>query len=212
MNVGSQKGDVSPRHIAIIAAGQAHGFASSDKNCFVVADVPCALSPELTRLPEFITLDNALIQYVNFLHEHLINSGSNNGPFNKSSERQMLLLLMQLLQERYGEKQALDRRITAARDYVDQYFYQAISLAQLSVVANISTRQLSTLFRQQLGMTPQQYLTQQRMQYALEQLETSTLSIQKIADQSGYSNLSSFSDRFHKHFGYPPSYFRKMSK
>lgn len=62
----------------------------------------------------------------------------------KNSERQMLLLLIQLLRERFGGEIHLDRRVEAARVYIDDHFFQQISLAQL---ANPSKRQLSELSR-----------------------------------------------------------------
>ncbi|MCW8886921.1 MAG: AraC family transcriptional regulator [Motiliproteus sp.] len=207
MNIGSQEGGVSSQQVAVVAAGQTHGFAASDKNAFVVADVPAALAPELERLPAFIQLDSALAHYISFLHQQL-----QDGAVRPSSERQMLLLLIQLLQERFGEVVRLDRRIEAARSYLGHNFQYPISLAQLSVVANLSPRQLSELFRRQLGMTPNQYLTEKRMQQAWRLLEAGELSVQQVADRVGYSNLASFSDRFRKYFDHPPSYFRKNGK
>lgn len=207
MNVGNQEGAVSSQQIAVVAAGQKHGFAASEQNCFVVADIPAALAPELERLPAFIMLDTALAHYVIFLHQQLKRSTAR-----QSSERQMLLLLIQLLHERFGDVMRLDRRIEAARAYLDQYFHQTVSLAQLSVIANLSSRQLSELFHRQLGMTPQQYLTEKRMQQAWQLLEVGELSVQQVADRVGYGSLAGFSHRFRKHFDRPPSYFRKIDK
>ncbi len=207
LSVGDQEEDVSSQQVALIAAGQEHGFAAPNQNCFVVANVPAALAPELGRLPAFISLDVALAHYVTFLHQQLLE-----GSVGRSSERQMLLLLIQLLQERFGDTLQLDRRVDAARTYLDQHFSQAISLTQLSTIANLSSRQLSELFRRQMGMTPQQYLTEKRMQQACQLLEDGSLNIQQVADRVGYANLASFSDRFHKHLGQPPSYFRKIGK
>ncbi len=207
MRVGEREGNVSSQQVAVIAAGEDHGFAASDNNCFVVADVPAALAPELERLPAFIPLDTTLAQYVTFLHQQLLQ-----GVGSRSSERQMLLLLIQLLQERFGDSLRLDRRIDTARSYLDQYFHQTVSLAKLAGIANLSPRQLSELFRRQLGMTPQQYLTEKRMQQAWQWLEAGELSVQQVADRVGYRSLSAFSDRFRKHFGHSPRYFRQIDK
>lgn len=124
----------------------------------------------------------------------------------------MLLLLIQLLQERYGSQLNLDRRVATAKQYLDGHFRQRISTSELSVVANLSTRQLNDLFRNQVGMTPHQYLTEIRMKESWRLLEQTGLSIQKIADAVGYGSLSSFSDRFTRHFGKSPSYFRRKSQ
>jgi len=206
MTVGHRSGLVSSQQAAVVAAGEDHGFSGSPDNCFVVADIPDLLAPELERLPAFITLNPALNQYVLFLHQQLQQRNSG------SSQRQMLLLLIQLLHEQSGKKINLDRRIAIARDYLDNHFSQAISVAQLATVASISPRQLSELFRRQLGMPPQQYLIEKRMQQAWQLLETGSFSVQQVADQVGYSSLASFSDRFRKHFDIAPSYFRRSGK
>jgi AraC-like DNA-binding protein len=161
----------------------------------------------LERLPAFIPLDTTLAHYVCFLHQQLLQ-----GVGSRSSERQMLLLLIQLLQERFGESLRLDRRVDAARAYLDQHFHQTVSLSQLARVANLSPRHLSDLFRRQLGMTPLQYLTEKRMQRAWQLLEVGELNVQQVADRVGYSNLAAFSDRFRKHFGQSPRYFRQIAK
>jgi len=204
--VGRQRGLVDSDRAAIIGAGQEHGFSGSEDNCFVVADIPASLAPEFEQLPAFIHLHPALIQYVRFLHQQLQQHSSVN------SQRQMLLLLIQLLQEQCGKSPRLDRRIAVAQDYLDQRFDSAVSIAQLAQVANLSTRQLSELFRKQLGMTPHQYLIEKRMQRAWQLLEQGNLSIQQVADAVGYTSLAAFSDRFRKHFAIPPSYFRRSGK
>jgi AraC-like DNA-binding protein len=207
MRIGDLQGEVSSDQLAVIAAGQEHGFAAADRNCFVVADVPADLAPELERLPAFIHLDTALTHYVAFLHRQMLK-----GEGSHSSERQMLLLLIQLLQERFGSSLRRDRRVEAARAYLDQHFYQNISLKQLAHVASLSPRQLSELFRRLLGMTPQQYLIEKRMQQAWQLLEAGHLRIQQVADRVGYSSLAAFSDRFRRHFGHSPRYFRQIDK
>jgi AraC-like DNA-binding protein len=205
MNVGCAEGCVSQRQAAIVHAGEDHGFASQENNCFLVADVPSVLAPELERLPSFVSIDDSLVQYIQFLCIKL-----RQGDSNKNSERQMLLLLIQLLRERFGgEKICLDRRIEAARSYIDEHFSQTISLRQLAVVANLSIRQLSDLFRRQLGMTPQQFMIEKRMQLAWQLLKSDSLNVQQISEKVGYASPSAFSDRFRKHFGRSPRYFRQ---
>lgn len=204
--VGNQSGRVNTDQAAIISAGEEHKFSGSADNCFVVADIPNILAPELEQLPAFIHLSPSLNQYVCFLHQQLQEYNSD------SSQRQMLLLLIQLLQEQCGKTLKLDRRISTAQSYLDNHFNTEISISKLATIANLSSRQLSELFRKQLGMTPHQYLIERRMQHAWQLLERESLSIQQVADAVGYTSLSAFSDRFRKHFDIPPSYFRRSGK
>lgn len=208
MQVGQRKGRVSDQQIALIAAGEDHGFHADGLNRFIVADIPALLAPQLARLPAFMPLDPVLSQYIHFIQLQL--SLPDNPQ--QGSQQQILLLLLQLLHERAGEPQQLDPRIAAARAYLDQHYAELISLATLAAVANLSPRQLSELFRRQFSMTPQQYQTDKRMQQAHQLLLHTSLSIQRIADQVGYQSLAAFSDRFRKHFGQPPRHVRQIDK
>lgn len=207
MTIDGQQGEVSADQLAVIAAGRDHDFAAADQNRFVVVDVPADLAPQLQRLPTFIPLDSALMAYVSFLHRE-----KSEGATAASSERQMLLLLIQLLQERSDHSLQIDRRVETARNYLDRHFEENIALAKLAAIANLSERQLTQLFRSQIGMTPRQYLVEKRMQSAWQLLESGTLSVQQIADRVGYTSLAAFSDRFRRHFGVPPSQIRRNGK
>lgn len=207
LSVEQTEGDVEQNRAAVIPSGSDHGYSASEENRFLVADVPVALAPALERLPFFVELDSALLQYVQFLHSQMLN-----GAASSHTEHQMLLLLIQLLQERHGDKLNLDRRVAAAKQFIDDNFHNKIIVAELAAVAHLSIRQLNELFRDQIGMTPHHYLTELRMQESWRLLEQTDLNIQRIADSVGYSSLSSFSDRFSRHFGKSPSHFRRKPK
>lgn len=207
LSVNSRAGEVSDGRAAIIAAGHDHDFEARNANRFVVADVPAALAPMLDRLPCFVQLDAGLEHYVQFLHAQL-----QQGAEGSQTQHQMLLLLIQLLQERFGDRLRLDRRVDVAKRFIDEHYHQKITVNQLATIAHLSVRQLNQLFREQVGLTPHHYLTELRMQTAWQLLDRGDLSIQHIADAVGYSSLSAFSDRFAQHFGYSPSHFRRLSK
>ncbi|WP_339652205.1 AraC family transcriptional regulator [Halopseudomonas pelagia] len=207
LSIDRTEGDVERNRAAVIPSGSDHGYCASEENRFLVADIPEALAPALERLPFFVELDPTLLHYVQFLHSQLVN-----GAGASHTEHQMLLLLIQLLQERHGGKLNMDRRVSTAKQFMDDNFHRKIMLADLAAVAHLSSRQLNELFRSQIGMTPHHYLTELRMQESWRLLEQSDLNIQRIADAVGYSSLSSFSDRFSRHFGKSPSQFRRKSK
>jgi|TARA_R110001606_G_C15399815_1_gene652716 AraC-like DNA-binding protein len=207
LSVDAKEGEVAQHRAAIIPAGIGHGYAATDDNRFLVADVPEGLAPALDKLPCFVGLDPALLHYVQFLHAQL-----QHGIESDFTQHQMLLLLIQLLQERHGSQLKLDRRVHAAKQFLDEHFSRPLSLAEAAAVAHLSIRQLNDLFRRQVGMTPHQYLTELRMKEAWRLLEQSGLSVQRVADAVGYSSLSAFSDRFRAHFGKAPSHFRRISK
>ncbi len=207
MHVDGRPGEVSTDRLALISAGRAHDFAAADANCFVVADVPEALAPELERMPAFIDLDTSLAQYVLFLYQQLTSDAR--AP---ASERQMLLLLIQLLKERFGDSVKLDKRIHAVQSYLDRHYAEPVSLPGLAAIASLSVRQLNEVFRDSLGMTPHQYLVETRMQRAWQLLVDSDLQVGDVAHRVGYTSQAAFSDRFRRHFGQAPRYFRRNAK
>ncbi len=203
-SIAGHEGSVGGAGGALIAAGRDHAFAAtSEDNRFIVADIPAALAPELERLPTFIPLDAALGHYTAFLKAELEQPRPDS-----HARRQMLLLLVQLLTERYGGEVQIDRRVQAARAWIDEHLDNPLPLARLAAVTHLSPRRLSELFKDCFGMTPQQYQLERRMQLAWTLLENGNLSVQRIAERVGYNSLAAFSDRFRRHFGKSPRYFR----
>ncbi len=206
----SASGAVEADNAALIPAHCPHHYRARGDNRFIVADVPTALAPSLAQLPEFIQLDAALGHFLIFLQEELGNE-STSVETSSHKRRQLTLLLVQLLTERYGHPLHVDRRLEAARQYMDNHLDQSITLAELSVVASMSQRQLNELFRRYFDMSPKQYLLEQRMQHAWRLLQEGRLPIQRISECCGYGSLSSFSTRFSSHFGYSPRALRQDS-
>lgn len=100
---------------------------------------------------------------------------------------------------------------------VKQYIAENIGLQALSRkdIANnvyLNPDYLTRLFKKQTGMSISDYMQQQRIEYAKEQLRTTVKSISDIALTSGYSNLSYFSTIFKRATCLNPIEFRKQSQ
>ena len=72
-----------------------------------------------------------------------------------------------------------------------------------------NTKYFSRIFTEATGMTPQEYITDCRMEWAKNSLIYSNLSISKIMDSVGYSHRNGFTTAFKKKFGCAPSEYRK---
>ncbi len=211
MVFGSESGVVEAESAAVISADSPHHYRARGDNRFIVADVPKALAPSLAQLPAFIRLDPALGHFLLFLQAELQKADREGGDAHTHSRRQLTLMLVQLLTERFGRSLRVDRRLEAARQYLDDHLDHPVTLAELGVVANMSQRQLTELFRRYFDMSPKQYLLEQRMQQAWRLLHDTDLPIQQIGERCGYGSLSAFSTRFSTHFGYSPSTLRNDS-
>lgn len=82
------------------------------------------------------------------------------------------------------------------------------TLAELAEQAHLSPSRFSALFSQAAGTSPMNYLLQLRMDYAVQLLEQSQLSILEIAEASGFRNLSNFNRLFLRYVGMTPTRMR----
>ncbi|MBQ8294858.1 MAG: helix-turn-helix domain-containing protein [Clostridia bacterium] len=81
----------------------------------------------------------------------------------------------------------------------------------LSLFPTYSQNYLCRLFKQHTGMTMTDYLNNIRINYAVMLLQTQNLSIQQIAFECGFNNISYFNRVFKDHYKMSPSQFKKRS-
>jgi AraC-like DNA-binding protein len=79
------------------------------------------------------------------------------------------------------------------------------STASMAKIAHVSEKQLERLCKRDLGRTPRQHLIALRMHRAAELLGTSDATVEAIAAAVGYQNPFTFSNRFRRFSGWPPS-------
>ena len=83
--------------------------------------------------------------------------------------------------------------------------------AFIAAYVGINRSYLYTLFRDQLGMSPKEYLTSFRITRAAQLLEITELSIESVALSCGYQDTLGFSKIFKARLGMTPSAYRKRN-
>lgn len=83
-----------------------------------------------------------------------------------------------------------------------------LSLPELAKRAGTSPRTLSRRFAEQFGLTPLAWVTQTRVRRAQELLETTALSIEQVATETGFQTASNFRERFRYVVGTSPNHYR----
>lgn len=102
-----------------------------------------------------------------------------------------------------------ERQILQISEYIQAHLDQEIKLADLANVAGISQFHFSRLFKQSMGISPHQYLLQQRVERAKQLLKSSKLAIAEIALQCGFNSQSHLGKSFRKATGMTPNDYRK---
>jgi AraC family transcriptional regulator len=101
-------------------------------------------------------------------------------------------------------------RLQPVLDYIHSYLERPLHLSELATVSGISQYYFCRLFKQSIGITPYQYVVQQRMEKAKELLQQREYSIAEIAMLVGCTDQSRFTKHFKAYFGITPSLFLKQ--
>lgn len=92
--------------------------------------------------------------------------------------------------------------------YLNQNLSKKFSLIELSADACMSISKFKYVFKNVVGQSLSEYITQKRMEHACEMLSYSNLYIAEIAHLIGYKNAGSFSSQFKKCMGVLPIDYR----
>lgn len=93
-------------------------------------------------------------------------------------------------------------------EYIDQNMSRNFSLEDAAEFAGVSSFYLSKLFKEEMGETFINYVTDRRLNKTKKLLLETDLSIKEIAGQTGYSDQNYFSRQFKYKFGISPTDFR----
>lgn len=98
--------------------------------------------------------------------------------------------------------------VKAILKYIRTNFYKDIALGDISAMFNINPSYISQLFKKETGQNLIEYITRVRMEHACMLLKTSDLTVNSIAEQSGYEDNVYFRKVFRKVIGKTPVEYR----
>jgi transcriptional regulator GlxA family with amidase domain len=93
--------------------------------------------------------------------------------------------------------------------WIEQNLHNDLSLPEIARHAGMSTRTLSRRFLERVGTTPAQWVTAARVRRAQQLLETTSLSIEQLAAQSGFGSASVLREHFGGIVGTTPLAYRR---
>lgn len=105
-----------------------------------------------------------------------------------------------------------DIMVKRLRGYLERYYNQKISLEKLSVLFNISIRQMNRLVKQEIGVSIIEWLHQIRIERAKSLLTGSDEKVISVANMVGYDDPAFFSTLFTRLVGCPPGKYRENTR
>ena len=98
----------------------------------------------------------------------------------------------------------------AAKEYIEEHYADnGLSIADISEHLLVNQTYLRRMFKAEMDMTLQEYMTQYRMHKAKKMILETDEKLAEIAENVGYSDVSYFSNCFKKFYGVSP---RSMQK
>ena len=122
-------------------------------------------------------------------------------------------LLLQLIDVLYQSKIIHEKPessvIMPALYFMSDHFHEQVNLEQCAAMVNLSLGRFAHLFTKQVGLSPYRFILSLRIDEAKDLLVNSSMSVNDVARQIGFSDPCYFSRIFRKYAGCSPKEYRR---
>ena len=119
-------------------------------------------------------------------------------------EYRLAAALFQLYAVLFSATNRSNPYVRQVENHIRQSYMQNIRIEHIAQQLNLDRRYLGRLFKEETGISMQQYLLKVRMEAADQHLFQG-YSVRESAKMSGYEDVSNFTKLYKKHFGYSPA-------
>jgi AraC family transcriptional regulator len=220
---GAHRGEIRYGHMLLRAASAQSSWWLSRPDQTLILRIPEEmfrhawdndagdLWPGIMRMASF-RQDSLVTQILARLAAELTRSRSVNLAFTRC----LLYQLCTHLVRRYSE--AVDvsikhngmppSRLKKVIEFITEHIEDDLSLARMAKVAGISRYYFCREFKKSMGVTPQRYVVQQRIEKAKVLLQSTSLTITEVSAQLRFPTPSHFTSTFRRIVGLTPTSFR----
>lgn len=104
------------------------------------------------------------------------------------------------------------KAVRLAMRRIQSDYAQPLSLEQVAAEVHLTPEYFSRIFKEEVGVTFVNYLTDVRLRHSVQMLESTAKRVQDVAQAVGYPNVSYFSTIFKKKYGMSPYEYRHRSE
>lgn len=138
--------------------------------------------------------------------------------YNEMKRQSYLLQILAALVEDYQQNLPSEETyiypnkvyLQQAFDYIKQHISEDVKIAEIADYIGINRSYLTSIFKKNLGVSPQEYLINVRMDMAEDLLRNTDYKISYISSLVGYNDPLTFSKMYKKYKGKSPSQTQKI--
>jgi transcriptional regulator GlxA family with amidase domain len=199
----------------LAAAGLLHGRRATTH--WAYAEQFRRLHPDVDLDPDVLFVDDGVLTSAGVaagidLCLHVIRTDHGSEVANRAARRCVVPPWRDGGQAQYIERpvpRASQAGTAATREWARQRLHEPVALRDLAAHARMSVRTFTRHFRSETGLSPAQWLLQQRTDHARLLLETTDLTVDQIARQAGFGTTAALRQQLHQRIGVAPSTYRR---
>ncbi len=123
--------------------------------------------------------------------------------------RMLLLMIDRAIEESPAFPTATSAIARKVKTYIEENAHSEIKLATVASYVGLSISRVVHIFKTYFGISIIQYTTRVRLNLALELMENSLMTLEQIAEKSGFGSYTYFHKIFKERFGVSPGAYRK---
>jgi len=104
------------------------------------------------------------------------------------------------------------KRLGASIDYIHGHFNKEISIPELAELEHLSVSRYYTLFKENMGSSPSEYMIELRINRACTLMLQSNMTVKEISALVGYHDAFYFSRLFKKYMGMSPAEYKRRNR
>lgn len=127
------------------------------------------------------------------------------------SQKKVVREVLNIPSAKKSTREELYRRISRAREFLRANADDELRIETVAAEANLSAFHFLRTYKKAFGISPHQEILNIRLEKAHKLMSLGKFSLGRIAIESGFGDLSSFSKAFRQRFGIAPSQSEKLS-
>ena len=136
---------------------------------------------------------------------------SEEGAYREEASARLKLVLLTLA-ESVAENALPARMVEALDNYIRENYRDDISNTEIGAIFGYHPFYVSKILKDKKGITLKQYIIKYKLKAARAMLESTALTINEIAEQTGFTDASYFTKTFKSAFGETPKEYRNRFK